>query len=199
MNASRPTRRSIRQAARPAAATLTAGSAAAPAREQLERLRQLGFFRDFTLGELRQLLRGGACRRYEGGEFLATEGTRKQRRVLYVVLEGQLEYLRHVRGEQTNVVLRLSPGDVGGFLTFFNDAPSPVSVRSAAPSEVLEIGRPEFERLRLRSPELSAKVLFALLRVTTGHTEALLDRVSAVAAWVLDLEHQVRQLPFLNG
>jgi len=93
-------------------------------------LRRLGFFRELTLPELRRLARLGSLSSYDNGEFLATEGTRKQRRILYVLVQGKLQYVKRVRGERANVVLTLLPGEVGGFLTFFNDDPSPVSVRS---------------------------------------------------------------------
>jgi len=177
-----------------------AAPAATPAAErgdraELERLRHLGFFRDFTTAEIRRLLRLGLRRTFRQGDLLATEGTRKQRRILYVVLAGRLEYARHVRAARTATLLRLAPGDVGGFLTFFNDDASPVSVRSVGTSEVLEIGRPEFARLLAASPGLAAKVLFALLRMTVAHTEALLEREAETAAWALDLEHHLRQLP----
>jgi CRP-like cAMP-binding protein len=165
----------------------------------VERIQRLGFFRDFTGAEVRRLLRLGARRTFQEGDLLATEGTRKQRRVLYVVLTGRLDYVRHVGGTRTSVTLRLEPGDVGGFLTFFNEAASPVSVRSAGPSEVLEIGRPEFARLLAEQPGLAAKLLFALLRVTVAHTEALLERQAATAEWALDLERHLRQLPLHRG
>lgn len=169
------------------------------ARRDAERIRRLGFFRDFTAPEVRRLFRLGARRSCHGNDLLATEGTRKQRRVLYVVLAGRLEYVRHVGGTRTSVTLRLEPGEVGGFLTFFNEVASPVSVRSAGPSEVLEIGRPEFARLLVEDAALAAKLLFALLRVTVAHTGALLERQAATAEWALDLERHLRQLPLHRG
>jgi len=47
-----------------------------------DRLRQLTFFREFTPAEIRRLLAVGVVQTYDDGELLATEGTRKQRRVL---------------------------------------------------------------------------------------------------------------------
>ena len=164
----------------------------------VERIRRLRFFRDLAPTEIRLLLSRGEVRRVAAGEFLATEGTRKQRRVLYVVLRGGLEYVRRVRGAQAAVLLRLSPGDVGGFLTFFSDEPSPVSVRSAEPSLVFEIGRREFQGMMEEWPVLAAKALFALLGATVAHLDALLDGQVAVAAWTLDMAHQLRQLPLMR-
>jgi hypothetical protein len=99
---------------------------------QPDRWRGLGFFREFTPSELRRLAKSGGLRAYDDGELLATEGTRKQRRILYVVLQGQLQYVKRIRGERVSIVLTLRPGDVGGFLTFFNDDPSPVTVEAWA-------------------------------------------------------------------
>jgi CRP-like cAMP-binding protein len=169
------------------------------ARRDAERIQRLAFFREFTGPEVRRLLRAGTRRAFRRDDLLATEGTRKQRRVLYVLLDGRLEYVRHIGGTRTSILLRLMPGDVGGFLTFFNDAASPVTVRSAGPSQVLEIGRPEFARLLAEQPALAAKLLFALLRVTATHTESLLTQQAATAEWALDLERHLRQLPLHPG
>jgi CRP-like cAMP-binding protein len=158
-------------------------------------LRRLGFFRELTLPELRRLARLGSLSSYDDGEFLATEGTRKQRRILYVVVQGKLQYVKRVRGERANVMLTLLPGEVGGFLTFFNDDPSPVSVRSVGKSRVFEIGRREFQVLMADQPSLAAKVLLALLRATVSRLEAFVGQAAATSAWALDLQHHVQALP----
>ncbi|HSB69414.1 MAG TPA: cyclic nucleotide-binding domain-containing protein [Candidatus Methylomirabilis sp.] len=160
-----------------------------------ERLRRLGFFREFSPQELRRILLVGTQRRLRGGELLATEGTRKQRRVLYVVLQGELHYVKRIRGERANTLLTLRTGDVGGFLTFFNDDPSPVSVECRAPSVVFEIGRREFQSLLEERPPLAVKMLLVLLRDTVSRLDGLLGRVASTAAWALDLEHHLRALP----
>ncbi len=163
----------------------------------VNRLRRLAFFRDFSPEELRRLLPLGSLRACSDGELLATEGTRKQRRVLYVVLQGTLEYVKRVRGERATVVLTLRPGEVGGFLTFFNEDPSPVAVRCAGKSQVFEIGRRELEQLLDEHPPLASKLLRILLRDTSARLNVLLDRVAATAAWTLDLEHHLHELPLL--
>ncbi len=141
------------------------------------------------------MIRAGGICRLADGEFLATEGTRKQRRILYVILRGELQYVKRIRGERASVVLRLQPGEVGGFLTFFNDDPSPVSVRSVGQSLVFEIGRREFQALMAEQPPLAVKVLLALLRETIGRMDILLQQTAATSAWALDLSHIVRAFP----
>lgn len=158
-------------------------------------LRGLGFFRDFAPAEMRRLARLGRTCAYEDGELLATEGTRKQRRILYVVLQGKLQYVKRIRGERAGVMLSLGPGEVGGFLTFFNDNPSPVSVRSVGTSRVFEIGRREFQGLMADEPALAAKMLLALLQATVSHLDAFLGQAATTAAWALDLRHHVQALP----
>ncbi len=162
---------------------------------QPDQLRRLGFFREFLPPELRRLTGAGGLRAYEDGELLATEGTRKQRRILYVVVQGKLEYVKRVRGERARVMLTLKPGDVGGFLTFFNDDPSPVSVRSVGQSRVFEIGRREFQVLMADHPVLAVKVLLALLRGMVSRLDAFMGQVAATSAWALELEHHLRVLP----
>lgn len=160
-----------------------------------DQLRRLGFFREFSPPELRWLVGAGTSRIYDDGELLATEGTRKQRRILYVVLQGKLEYVKRVWGERAEVMLSLKPGEVGGFLTFFNDDPSPVSVRSIGRSRVFEIGRREFQGLMAERPVLAVKVLLALLRAVVSRLDAFLGQMAATSAWALELEHHLRRLP----
>ncbi|MBI2001534.1 MAG: cyclic nucleotide-binding domain-containing protein [candidate division NC10 bacterium] len=158
-------------------------------------LRRLGFFREFTPPELRRLAALAGLRSYRDGELVGTEGTRKQRRSLYVVLQGELQYVKRVRGEHATILLTLRPGDVGGFLTFFSDDPSPVSVRSVGRSRVFEIGRREFQGLMADHPSLAAKVLQALLRATVARLDVLLGQVAATSAWVLEMEQHLQALP----
>lgn len=168
-------------------------------RLQADRLRQLAFFREFTPREIGRLLAAGGPRTYDDGELLATEGTRKQRRVLYVVLTGELHYVKRIRAGCAGVVMVLRPGEVGGFLTFLNDDPSPVSVRSVGRTNVFEIGRREMQALGTEEAALAVKLLRILLGSTVSRLETLLDRVTATSAWALDLERHIRALPLLSG
>lgn len=164
-----------------------------------EHLRRLAFFREFSTQEIRNLVATGNVESYKDGELLATEGTRKQRRVLYVVLRGKLQYVKRVRAERAVVVMALRPGDVGGFLTFLNEEPSPVSVRSVGQSAVLEIGRRELQNLAVEHAALAVKLLRVLVGAITARLVSLIERVAATSAWALDLDHHLTMLPLLPG
>jgi CRP-like cAMP-binding protein len=166
-----------------------------PPRIQPDRLRRLAFFRDLTSQEISRLLTAGAVQTYDDGELLATEGTRKQRRVLYVVVQGELRYVKRVRAECATVVMTLRPGDVGGFLTFLNEDPSPVSVRSVGRTTVFEIGRRELHALGAEQPPLVIKLLRVVMADTAKRLDALLGRVAATTAWALDLDRHLHALP----
>jgi len=168
-------------------------------RFRAEPLRRLNFFRDFAPPEIHTLFRAGVVVSYRKGELLATEGTRKQRRVLYVVLQGELQYMKRVRGERVGVVLTLHPGDVGGFLTFLNENPSPVSVRSVGRTTVLELGRRELQDLAAADSTLAVKLLRILVGEVAKRLETLLERTTATSAWALDLERHLRAFPLLPG
>lgn len=172
-----------------------------PSREvanlQPDRLRRLPFFREFSPQEIRQLLAAGDLQAYSDGELVATEGTRKQRRVLYVVLQGKLHYVKRVRAECAVVVMTLEAGDVGGFLTFLNEDPSPVSVRSVGRTTVFEISRRELQALSDEHAPLAIKLMRTLMGDTARRLGAILDRVAATSAWALDLDRHLRGLPLL--
>jgi CRP-like cAMP-binding protein len=160
-----------------------------------DQLRRLEFFREFSPQEIRQLLAAGALQVYADGELLATEGTRKQRRVLYVVLQGELHYVKRVRAESAVVAMALRPGDVGGFLTFLNEDPSPVSVRSVGRTAVFEIGRRELQALAAENASLAVKLLRIVMGDASRHLKAMLDRLAATSAWALDLDRHLRAIP----
>jgi CRP-like cAMP-binding protein len=162
---------------------------------QPDRLRRLAFFRTLAPPEIRRLAQIGATQHYADGDFLATEGTRKQRRVLYVILRGELQYLKRVRGARAKVVLTLHAGEVGGFLTFFNEGPSPVSVRCVGRTAVFEIGRRELQLLAGEHPQLGIKVLLALVQDAVRRLETFVERSAATSAWALDLESLLQTLP----
>jgi CRP-like cAMP-binding protein len=157
----------------------------------------LAFFRNFTPQEIRRLLAAGAVQVYEDGELLATEGTRKQRRVLYVVVQGELRYVKRVRAECATVVMTLRPGDVGGFLTFLNEDPSPVSVRTVGRTTVFELGRRELQGLGTEQAPLVIKLLRVLMAETAKRLDTLLGQVAATTAWALDLERHLHALPLV--
>jgi CRP-like cAMP-binding protein len=159
----------------------------------------LAFFREFSPSELRSLAATGMAESYEDGELLATEGIRKQRRVLYVVLRGELHYLKRIRAERAAVVTVLGPGDVGGFLTFLNEEPSPVSVRSVGHTTVFEIGRRELQYLAAEQAPLALKLLRVLVGDISKRLATIIDRVAATSAWALDLERHLRMLPLVSG
>ncbi len=170
---------------------------AAPAgpRVRPERVRRLAFFRAFSLDEVRRVLAAGSLQAYGHGELLATEGTRKQRRTLYLVLRGRLQYVKRIRARKAQVVLQIAAGEVGGFLTFLNEEPSPVTVRSVGNTVVLELTRRDVQGLALESSGLATKLLFSLLQGTATRLNGLIDRVAATAAWSLDLERHIASIP----
>jgi CRP-like cAMP-binding protein len=159
------------------------------------RLRRLRFFRELTPLEARHLAGVGRLTTYEAGEYLATEGTRKQRRVVYVVVRGGLEYIKRIRAERASVVLRLGAGDAGGFLTLFNDEPSPVSVRSIGRTTVFEIGRQELQSLAGVQPALTIKLLTALGREMVSRLDHLLVRMAETSAWALEFAGHLDRFP----
>lgn len=166
-----------------------------PPRILPNRLRRLRFFHDLSPGEARHIAGIGVLASYGPDECLATEDTRKQRRVLYVVQRGCLQYVKRIRTARAGVVVTLGPGDAGGFLTLFNDDPSPVTVRSRGRSTVFEISRRELEALAASHPALAAKLLRALAEETAMRLGQLLARLAAASAWALDLAGQVERFP----
>lgn len=168
---------------------------AADQRLPANRLRRLRFLRELTAAEAGHLGAIGRLRSYADGDCLAIQGTPKRHRVLYVVVEGALAYVKRVEIGRDREMLRLGPGDVGGFLTFFNDGPSPVSVLSRGRTTVFELGRQELEGLTLRQPQLAVKLLTALAREATARLEGALASMATASAWGLELTRRLEAFP----
>jgi len=117
---------------------------------------------------------------------------------MYVVRTGRLEV---VDEEQDALLRELARGDALGELALISAAPRSASVRAGRASDVLEVGRSDFEALLRGSPELSlalSRVLADQLRDTHSPLGASRPRPTTVAlvglSPGLDLERIARGL-----
>ncbi len=88
--------------------------------------------------------------RVETGEFLFREGEAGD--AMFVVHTGRLQVVNEESGE---VVRELGRGDALGELALLTELPRSASARAARPTEVLSIGRDDFNELLATSPALS--------------------------------------------
>jgi CRP/FNR family cyclic AMP-dependent transcriptional regulator len=113
-----------------------------------EDLREIGLFGglpDEVLDHMAATLTLGAP---NSGEFVFREGD--DAREMYVVLDGEMEVLKHSRhGREARVAL-LGPGDWFGEMSILDVRPRSASVRAVAPSRVLKLTAADLDALYRR-------------------------------------------------
>ena len=159
-------------------------------------LSRVPMFAGLQRGVLESLAESARPIRVEAGTWLFRRGEPGD--AMYVVRTGRLEVLDE---EQGALLRELARGDALGELALISAAPRSASVRAARASDVLEVGRSDFEALLRSSPELSlalSRVLADQLRDTRSPLGASRPRPTTVAlvglGAGLDLEQIARGL-----
>ena len=101
-------------------------------------------------------------RELKDGEVLVPEGSRDSQ--LHVLIAGHVEVV-HTSEQGRRLLYRLEPGDLVGELSFMDDEPRYAALIASGPTEVLVLGRSDFETLIERSPQVVYKVMRAIMRV----------------------------------
>ena len=78
-----------------------------------------------------------SARTLEDGEFLIKEGTSDD--ALHILLEGRLEVIKHVGGDNEMSLAILKPGDLAGELSFIDGEAHTVGLRSLSKAQVVSL------------------------------------------------------------
>lgn len=111
----------------------------------IEILRRLHLFRGFPDNELRALAETVKGIKAGAGDRLFEEGDHDDK--FYVVTEGSVEILKHVRGGGEEKLAVRRAGEVFGEMAVLNDAPRSATARAAEECECLTLSREDFEAL----------------------------------------------------
>lgn len=113
-----------------------------------------------TPAQLGRASRHGSPRTCDRGDVLLAVGG--QARSIFVVLRGRLEIVRH-SGDGEEIVARLTRGQFTGEVGTLTGQNAIVSIRAAAPTEVIEIGRDQVLRIVQADSDLSDVLMRAFL------------------------------------
>ena len=105
-----------------------------------------------------------AAHTLEDGEFLIKEGTRDN--ALHVLLEGRLEVVKLVGGNDEMSLAILKAGDMAGELGFIDGQAHTVGLRALSGARVISLSRTDFETVVDKHPQLVYKVMRAIVRST---------------------------------
>lgn len=109
-------------------------------REQLEQLRRLSFFHDFSVAEIRELRRAGEWREYEAGDEIVREGEIDDR--FYVIVSGHVNVERN--GASVGI---LGPGDCFGETSYVSDVKRNATIRAGDGVQLLSVSATLLEQV----------------------------------------------------
>ncbi len=128
----------------------------------LERLREIGLFGGLSDETLRLLCEQRALLSCEEGKWIYREG--ESGRVMYVILEGQVEMIRRDKQGNEGVARLLSAGQWFGEKSILDVQARPTSARIAAPSLLLPISAQDLDVLYRRDVKGYALLVLNLAR-----------------------------------
>jgi CRP-like cAMP-binding protein len=105
-----------------------------------------------TPAQLARAARFGSARSCDLGDVLLAAGA--QTLSIFIVVRGLVDIVRLACDEE-RIVARLSPGQFTGEASTLAGQPALVSIRAAAPSDVIEVGREQLLRIVQTDSELS--------------------------------------------
>ena len=117
-------------------------------------------FPALTADQLGRAAPCGNARACERGEVLLAPGTRAGS--IFIVVRGEVDIVRS-NGDADHLIARLGPGQFSGEVSALAGQPAMVSVRAAAASEVIEIGRDHLLKIIQTDSELSDVLMRAFL------------------------------------
>lgn len=114
-------------------------------------------------------------RRYDAGQVLWIQGQHSGR--LFVLEEGRVKSTRTGADGSETLVFLFGPGDVFGFLPFFDGGPYPGTAVVVEPSVMLTMTRSTLREVATREP----RVAFAALTVIGKRLRSALQRIEELA------------------
>jgi thioredoxin reductase (NADPH) len=128
-----------------------------------EDLAQIPVFADVEETERQRLSRKAADIRLAPGEWLAREGEDPR---FFVILEGELEVLKNVGGQQ-KVFARITAGEFTGETSIFMGTSDLASLRAISPVRAARFERQQLQELVRDSPA-AAEIVFSTMSTRTG-------------------------------
>jgi CRP/FNR family cyclic AMP-dependent transcriptional regulator len=116
--------------------------------EGKERLRDVGLFGGLGDEVLEQLATGLDVLVMETGSVVFNEGD--SGREMFVLLDGEIEVLKHSKSQRETRVALLGPGDWFGEMSILDVMPRSATVRTVSPSRILRITAHDLDALYRR-------------------------------------------------
>jgi CRP/FNR family cyclic AMP-dependent transcriptional regulator len=130
--------------------------------EKLERLREIGLFGGLTDEVLGDFI--GSLQVLEIGPGTVAFREGDAGREMFVLLEGEMEVLKHSKRQHETRVAVLGPGDWFGEMSILDVMPRSATVRAIAPSRMLRLTAQELDNLYRRDLKSYALLVLNISR-----------------------------------
>jgi CRP/FNR family transcriptional regulator len=128
----------------------------------VELLRSVPLFADLEEGELERFSRVAVARSFPAGTRVFHEGDRSD--ACYIVREGSFRVTREHSDGRAITLAALGPGDIFGELAMLDGEVRSASVEALTDGELLALPAGEVRALLARHPEITVKLIAALVR-----------------------------------
>lgn len=129
----------------------------------LNELRSMPIFREFSEQELYQLLKLAFEKKYPKDSTLFIEGMSGE--VLYIIKKGQVDICKKTASGGELVIASLGRGEFLGELSLLDDAKRSATARVSQDSELIVITKKVFQEMLKGDPVITVKLLLHFLRI----------------------------------
>lgn len=148
------------------------------------RLREIGLFGGLSDDVLREF--GGALEVFELGPGATVFREGDSGREMYVVLEGEMEILRHSKRDHEARVAILGPNDWFGEMSILDIMPRSATVRVIAPSRMLRLTTQDLDSLYRRDLKSYSLIVLNIAREISRRLRVADGLLAELVANVMD-------------
>jgi len=143
--------------------------------------------------DLDELAQAAVLRFFPSGAMICQEGEPGDE--IYVTVQGRVDVLKRLDDESEHYLHSAGPGELFGEMAILQEGPRTATVRAAAPTIVLHIGREPFLAVLGRSPSLGIRIL---VRMTNRLRETDRKAISDLRQVNQQLTQALRRLERLD-
>src|SRR5574338_900533 len=168
----------------------------------LDLIRRVPLFSLLTNEQAQSIADSVVKRRYRRGEIIVEHGRKSN--ALFILLNGRARVLTSDSRGREVILAVLQPGDYVGEMSLIDNEPHSATVRAEVQTDILVLGRADFQRCLPESSSLAYAILRGLvarLRNADRQIEALalLDVYGRVARTLLDMAEDENGVKIIRG
>jgi CRP/FNR family transcriptional regulator/CRP/FNR family cyclic AMP-dependent transcriptional regulator len=144
----------------------------------LESLKAIPLFKDFTIQELNTVITLFFEKAYGKNSTLFVEGMTGE--ILYVIKKGSVQILKKLAPNQEAVLATLKDGEFLGEMSLIDNRPRTATARVGEESVLLVMTKKAFNTMMEKHPEIALKVLLSFLKIANDRLRKANESIKQV-------------------